>query len=104
MNEQIEQWFAAGMLGIVQALMAAGASPNSALRLAAFVAIEGKFGREVTEGALGLPRSTAARWRAEIAALDGQALPEDVPVELVNQVLPLLGLSGIRVERTSTDG
>lgn len=101
MNEQIEKWFAAGMLGIVQALMAAGATPNSALRLAAFVAIEGTFGREVTEGSLGLPRSTAARWRAEIAALNGKALPDDVPVDLVNRMLPMLGLDGIRLERTT---
>ena len=85
------------LYSVVRGLMHAGLSPNLALQLAAFVVIESALGREATE-ALGLPEATARRWRRQVARLDPEALPEEAPVEVVNEVLGLMGFD-LRLRR-----
>jgi hypothetical protein len=75
------------MLGIVATMVHAGVTPNNALRFAAFQTIESTLGREAIES-LGLPASTARRWRIEmrkiLADVDADALPDEMPQELLD--------------------
>jgi hypothetical protein len=73
------------LLGIVTALVAAGESGNSALRLAAFVLLEEQFGRGIAENTLGIEESTVRRWRAHLVELSG--IPETPPRDVVQVVI-----------------
>lgn len=97
-QSQMERVVAGALVGVVRALVMAGETPSNAFRLAAFVVIEGTFGREVV-AELGVPYSTAARWRATLRDLDVSRLPEDVPVEVINDMLPLFGIDGVELRR-----
>lgn len=103
MDEVIERATASVLYAFTKAAVQAGATPNQAFRLAAFGVIEMTLGREASRS-LGLPEATARRWRRELAALDGDAIPEDMPDELLNEMLPFLGFPDLRVHRIVPEG
>lgn len=103
-REVAEQALGTLLYGVVKALTASGLSPQKAMRLAAFVVIDGAIGRGALVS-LGLPASTERRWRAEVRdALSAEELPSDLPVEVFNELLPLMGISGVELRRKEDDG
>ena len=86
----LEQVVAVAVYTFVRAAIAGGMLPATALRLTAFMMIESALGREATVG-LGLRRSTAARWRSELASLDASLInPDEVPAEMLNDLMGLM--------------
>lgn len=79
--EQAVGLAAAGVLyGMVRGLVDRGASPSTALRLSAFLVLDGSLGRGAVEQHIGLKHRTAQAYRAEIRALvDVEDLADDVP-------------------------
>lgn len=103
-DEAAEKALGALLYAVVKGLTDAGLSPQKAMRLAAFVAIDGAIGRGALRS-LGLPAPTERRWRAEVReALSGVELPDEPPVEYMNELLPLMGIRGIEVRRKDDDG
>lgn len=94
----MERAVGAALLGFVKAAIVAGMTPANALRVCAFAMIEASLGREAT-ATLGVPESTARRWRLQLAELDGSKLPTDVPEEFLNKLLPVLGFPDLRLVR-----
>lgn len=95
-DDAVERMLGTALFAFARAAVTAGASPTQALRLAAFGVIEGSLGREATRS-LGLPEPTARRWRRELAQLDGDAIPDEPPVELFNELLPFMGFPDLRM-------
>jgi hypothetical protein len=103
-SSELEKVIAVAVYSFARAGVEAGLTPASALRLTAFTMIESVLGREATKS-LGLPYSTGARWRAELASVDSSSLDEaSPPVEMLNDVLGLLGLRDLRVVREPRAG
>lgn len=93
-KNQAEQALGSMLYGVVRALIQSGLRPAAAMRVAAFVAIDGSIGRGALRQ-LGLPVRTERRWRAEVrdaVAAASATLPDEAPIELLNELLPLMGL------------
>lgn len=94
MNEfegALEQGAAVALLATIEAIKKTGVPSQKALRLGAFVLLEGALGREVWK-LVGIPPSTARRWRAEVRKADASGLiPSDVPAEFQAAVIDLIG-------------
>jgi len=87
------------LYAMVKAMTEAGMRPAVALRLSGFIVIEGALGAGAFRG-LGLPKSTENRWRHEVrAALSGVELADEPPLELLNELLPLLGVEHLEFRR-----
>lgn len=83
--EQAILTMAGGMYaGLVTSLQEAGASPAASIRLAGFALLEEAFGPAKAWEVLGLPRSTAFRWQAEIKALDVSKVSQVINPDLIN--------------------
>lgn len=80
-QEQAVGLAAAGVLyGMVRSMVDRGATPSTALRLAAFLVLDGTLGRGSMEHEIGVKRRTAQMYRAEIRSLlDVDDLADDVP-------------------------
>lgn len=81
-QEQAVGLAAAGVLyGMVRSMVERGAAPATALRLAAFLVLDGTAGRGVVEQ-IGMNDRTARKYRAEIRALlSADDLAEEAPPE-----------------------
>lgn len=86
----LEQSAAVALLGTIEAIKKTGVPSQRALRLGAFVLLEGALGREVWK-LVGIPPSTVFRWRAEAreAAASG-LIPGDMPPEFQQAVIELI--------------
>lgn len=99
-NEVIEKALGAVLSGVVGSMIQKGWEPQRAFKLAAFVAIEGSLGKDAVI-ALGLPESTARRWRAQIRELKLIEVDErDLQAQILSQMLPLFGAPGLEVRKT----
>lgn len=83
-DHAVEQLIAGALYGFVRGAVDVGVNPAKAMTLAAFGIIEGTLGREATNN-LGVPRSTAARWRTDLAEI-GEASAAVDEAELVKKV------------------
>jgi len=98
-HDAAEVALGAALYAMVRAMTEAGMRPATALRLSGFVVIEGALGAGAFRG-LGLPKSTENRWRHEVRdALSGVELPDEPPLELLNELLPMLGVEGVELRR-----
>lgn len=94
MNEHfegaLEAGAAASLLGTIEAIKSTGVPSQRALRLGAFVLLEGALGREVWK-LVGIPSSTVRRWRAEAreAAASG-LIPDEMSPEFQQAVVQLI--------------
>lgn len=90
MQDAVERAGSATVLYTVQFLMRGGATSNQACRLASFMLID-SLGRSAVQS-IGVPESTAGRWRAEIrkfrdAAGGVEAMDESVEVPNLARLL-----------------
>lgn len=102
----IDTLIGSAVYSFAKALIATGMEPATALRLTAFAVIDSTLGRDVSR-TLGVPRSTMARWRQEVAAAAeaGQELDaNEVTVQAFNALLPALGMRDLRMVQGGTDG
>jgi len=95
-NNDLETLVATALYGFVRAAVSAGMDPAQALRLSAFAVIESSLGRDPIRS-LGLPRSTAARWRRELVAAASGEVPEGIETDLIYEVLGFAGFPDLRV-------
>lgn len=102
MNEtpDLDRLIATALWSFARAAVAAGLEPAAALRLSSFAVIESSLGREATRG-LGLPESTARRWRAELANMTDpeEVVTPDLSADLLTEVLGFSGFPDLRVQR-----
>lgn len=101
----IDTLIGSAVYSFAKALIATGTEPATALRLTAFGMIDGILGREVTR-TLGVPRSTMARWRQELAAAAEGADDVDelaITAEAMNALLPALGFRDLRMVQGADD-
>jgi len=86
----LEQGAAVALLGTIEAIKKTGVPSQKALRLGAFVLLEGALGREVWK-LVGIPSSTVFRWRAEAreAAASG-LIPGEMSEEFQREVIELV--------------
>lgn len=98
-QDQLSQLVATTLYGFAAAGVRAGLKPADSLRLTAFGLIEAILGREATES-LGLPYSTAARWRATLANIDADALEDEgaLGVDFMNELLRLSPFRELRMQ------
>lgn len=97
LEDQAGRLLAGMLLAVVRGMVHAGVEPAKAMRLAAFAVLEAEFGRD-TVLALGMPGTTERRWRRELReALAEAEIPEDPPVELINELLPMMGITGVEL-------
>lgn len=97
LEEDAERALGAMLLSVVGAMTASGMRPATALRLGAFVCIDGAFGRGALRG-LGLPLSTEQRWRKEVKdGLGGVVMADEPSLDFVNAMLPLMGITGVEL-------
>jgi NAD(P)H-dependent flavin oxidoreductase YrpB (nitropropane dioxygenase family) len=102
LEDQAGQALGAMLLAVVKSMTDAGMRPATALRLAAFVAIDGSFGRGALT-ALGLPANTERRWRREVReAVAGYEIAEGPSLDFINSLLPMMGIDGVQLR--ATDG
>lgn len=95
----LDRLIATALYSFARAAVAAGMEPASALRVTAFAVIESSLGREATRS-LGLSRSTAARWRAELAAMTDpeEVVTPELSADLLTEVLGFAGFPDLRVQ------
>lgn len=86
----LEKNAAVALLGTIEAIKKTGVPSQRALRLGAFVLLEGALGRDVWK-LVGIPPSTVRRWRVEAreAAASG-LIPNEMPEEFQRAVVDLL--------------
>jgi NAD(P)H-dependent flavin oxidoreductase YrpB (nitropropane dioxygenase family) len=97
LEDQAGQALGAMLLAVVKSMTDAGMRPATAMRLAAFVAIDGSFGRGALT-ALGLPADTERRWRREVReAVAGVEMAEGPPLDFINAMLPMMGIEGVEL-------
>lgn len=103
MADQIEKMLGGALYGVCRMLVDAGVRPAAALRLVGLLMIEGALGPRAIEQ-LGVPKSTANRWRAELAeAAQAADLPDDPTTEVLNEILPLVGLGDFALVKRPGD-
>lgn len=86
---------------LAQTLIAGGMTPNQAVSHVGFAIIEGTLGREASRS-LGLPRPTMSRWRRQLAEVAQGAEEIDLDatrIDVINALLPSLGLRDLRIVR-----
>jgi NAD(P)H-dependent flavin oxidoreductase YrpB (nitropropane dioxygenase family) len=96
LEEQAGQALGAMLLAVVKSMTDAGMRPATALRLAAFVAIDGSFGRGALT-ALGLPANTERRWRREVRDAVAGYEAEGPSLDFINALLPMMGIEGVEL-------
>lgn len=101
MNKQptMDTLIGSAVYAFAQGLITGGMTPSEAVSHVGFAIIEGTLGRDVSKQ-LGIPRSTMARWRAQLAEVAQEADDVDVDevaVAAMNVLLPSLGLRDMRI-------
>lgn len=96
----IDRLIATALYSFSRAAVAGGLDPAAALRLTSFAVIESTLGRDATRS-LGLPESTARRWRAELAKMSDldELVSPDLSADLLTEVLGFAGFPDLRVQR-----